>query len=148
RQCRARQNAGATCRPFARSPARVPPPPCCSSPRHSPIRCAPATPKPAPSCVGAYSLPRYPQPQPTVRSWLPDDPFASPALTPMHFVSSNYHTNFRLSTLVCQVISAILTFIISSASGAKCRPKVSLLPPSGPATASLLCDWCIGWPTI
>src|SRR5262249_28354839 len=51
-------------------------------------------------CVGAYSLPRYPQPQPTVRSWLPDDPFASPALTPMHFVSSNYHTNFRLSTLV------------------------------------------------
>src|SRR5262249_35984348 len=61
--------------------------------------------KACPSCVGAYSLPRYPQPQPTVRSWLPDDPFASPALTPMHFVSSNYHTNFRLSTLAGRSLS-------------------------------------------
>jgi hypothetical protein len=43
---------------------------------------------------------------------------------------------------------AVLTFLISSASGAKCRPKASLLAPSGPATASLLSDWFIGWSTI
>ncbi len=44
--------------------------------------------------------------------------------------------------------SAFFTNPVPSASGAKCQPRVSLLPPSGPAIASLLLECCFGWLTI
>jgi hypothetical protein len=49
------------------------------SPRRIPRRSAPATPKLAPSCPGAHSLPEPRQLRPTARSSVPGDPFASPA---------------------------------------------------------------------
>src|SRR6516164_1839519 len=78
RRGRARQSADATCRRFAPSPARAPQPTCCSGPRRNPTRCAPAMPRPAPSCAAAYSFPVSPRLHSTVRSSLPGDPFASP----------------------------------------------------------------------
>src|SRR5215471_15741074 len=36
------------------------------------------SPMPAPSCAAACSLPGCRRPPPTIRSWRPDDPFASP----------------------------------------------------------------------
>ena len=49
--------------------------------------------------------------------------------------------------LLSQIINEFFTTPITSASGAKCSPKVSLLPPSRPATASLLPECCFGYLT-
>src|SRR6516162_9520541 len=82
-----------------RSPARAPPPPCCSGPRRIPGRSAPAMPGTAPSSLYAYSLPGCSSLQPTHRSSLPDDPFASPPPPRHKSISSNYSTNLWRRTL-------------------------------------------------
>src|SRR6516162_7818933 len=106
RRGRARQNAGAICPRFAVSPARAPPPPCCSDPPRSPARSAPAAPKPAPSCAVAYSLPEPRQSRPTAQSSPPGGPSASPC--PRRYGSPKfYYTNFWFRTLAMRKLGFV-----------------------------------------
>ena len=50
--------------------------------------------------------------------------------------------------LLSQIIKCFINISLVSSKRCKCQPEVSLLPPSGTATASLLSDWCVGWSTI